>query len=98
MTGVKTHVVTSVEITGRNPHDGPMLPPLVEKTAKNFTIDEVSADKAYSNTDCHDAIAKVGATPYIAFKSSATGAVGGVFQKMVHFYQYKRDEFQAHYH
>jgi transposase len=98
MTGVKTHIVTSVEITGRNPHDGPMLPPLVEKTAKSFNINEVSADKAYSSTDCHDAITKVGGTPYIAFKSNATGAIGGVFQKMFHFYQYKRDEFLAHYH
>lgn len=98
MTGVKTHIVTSVEITGRHDHDGPMLPPLVEETAKSFTIDEVSADKAYSSTDCHDAIAKAGGTPYIAFKTSATGAVGGLFQKMFHFYQYNRAEFLAHYH
>jgi transposase len=98
MTGVKTHVVTSVEITGRHDHDSQQLPPLVEKTAENFNIDEVSADKAYSSTDCHDAIAKIGGTPYIAFKTSATGAVGGLFQKMFHFYQYKRDEFLAHYH
>src|SRR5581483_826519 len=98
MTGVKTHVVTSVEITGRHDHDEPMLPPLVEETAANFNVKEVSADKAYSSTDCHDAIAKVGATPYIAFKSNATGAVGGVFQKMFHFYKYNRDEFLARYH
>ena len=98
MTGVKTHVVTSVEITGRHDHDEPMLPPLVEETAANFNVKEVSADKAYSSTDCHDAIVKVGATPYIAFKSNATGAVGGVFQKMFHFFQYKRDEFLTHYH
>jgi transposase/predicted nucleic acid-binding Zn finger protein len=98
MTGVKTHVVTSVEITGRHDHDSQQLPPLVEKTAEKFNIKEVSADKAYSSTDCHDAIVKAGGTPYIAFKSNATGAVGGVFQKMFHFYQYKRDEFLAHYH
>ena len=85
-------------ITGRHDHDSQQLPPLVEKTAKRFNVAEVSADKAYSGTDCHDAIAKVGATPYIAFKSNATGAVGGVFQKMFHFYSYKRDEFLAHYH
>lgn len=98
MTGVKTHVVTSVVITGRHDHDGPMLPPLVERTATHFTIAEISADKAYSSTDCHDAIATVGATPYIAFKSNATGAVGGVFQRMYHYYQFKRDEFLMHYH
>lgn len=98
MTGTKTNVVTSVEITGRHDHDSQELPALVEKTAANFNVEEVSADKAYSSTDCHDAIAKVGATPYIAFKSNATGAVGGMFQKMFHYYQFKRDEFLAHYH
>lgn len=98
MCGVKTHIVTSVEITGRHDHDSQQLPPLVKKTAENFTIDECSADKAYSSQDCHDAIAAVGATPYIAFKSNATGAVGGLFQKMFHMYSYKREEFLTHYH
>jgi len=98
MTGVKTHIVTSVEITGSHANDSPLLPQLVDETAKNFTIDEVSADKGYSSLDNHEAIANVGGTPYIAFKTSATGAVGGMFQKMYHLYQYKRDEFLAHYH
>jgi transposase len=98
MTGTKTNVVTSVEVTGRHDHDEPELPALVEDTAANFNVTEVSADKAYSSTACHNVIAKVGATPYIAFKSNATGAVGGVFQKMFHFYKYNRDEFLTRYH
>lgn len=48
--------------------------------------------------DNHEAIAKTGATPFIAFKSNATGATGGMFEKMFFFYQYKREEFLAHYH
>lgn len=98
MTGVKTHIVTSVEITGKDANDSPQLPGLVEKTAKNFTLDEVSADKGYSSLENHEAIAKTGATPYIAFKANATGGVGGMFEKMYHYYQYKRDEFLSHYH
>ena len=98
MVGTKTHIVTSVEITGRHANDSPLLPQLVEKTDKNFTINEVSADKGYSSLENHEAIAKVGAAPYIAFKSNATGAVGGWFEKMYHLYQYKREEFLAHYH
>jgi transposase len=98
MTGVKTHVVTSVEITGRHDHDSPLLPTLVNATANNFTVKEVSADKGYSSLDNHEAIAKVGATPYIAFKSNATGGVGGLFEKMFHYYCFKRDEFLAAYH
>jgi transposase len=98
MIGVKTHIVTSIEITGRHDHDSLQLAPLVNKTARNFTVKEVSADKAYSSRDCHDAIAKVGGAPYIAFKSNATGAVGGIFQKMFHYYSMRRDEFLTHYH
>ncbi|MDB5292011.1 MAG: transposase [Phycisphaerales bacterium] len=98
-TGVKTNVITAVEIHGKDAGDSPLLPPLVAKTTANgFTMKEVSADKGYSGTDAHDAIAKAGATPYIMFKANATGAVGGLFQKMFGFFQYKRDEFLAHYH
>jgi transposase len=98
MTGVKTHIVTSVEITGKDCNDSPMLPGLVETTAANFALKEVSADKGYSSRENHEAIAKTGATPYIAFKSNATGAVGGMFEKMHHFYSYHRDAFLSSYH
>ncbi|HEX5732729.1 MAG TPA: transposase [Blastocatellia bacterium] len=98
MTGVKTHIVTSVEITGRYEHDSPQLAALVKQTADNFTVKEVSGDKGYSSLESHELIAAVGATPYIAFKGNATGGIGGLFQKMFHFYTYKRDEFLAAYH
>jgi len=81
MTGVKTHIVTSVEITGKDCNDSPMLPGLVNTTAENFTLKEVSADKGYSGFDNHEAI-----------------AVGGMFEKMHHFYSYHRDAFLASYH
>lgn len=98
MTGVKTHIVTSVEITGKDANDSPMLPGLVAKTAENFTLREVSADKGYSGVDNHEAIAKAKATPFIAFKVNATGEAGGVFEKMFHLYRYHRDAFLASYH
>jgi len=37
-------------------------------------------------------------TPYIALRTTATGAVGGAYQQMFHYFQFKRDEFLAHYH
>jgi len=98
MTGVKTNVVTAIEIHGRDANDAPILPSLVDSTAKNFTIKEVSADKGYSSREAHDAIAKVGATPYIAFKHWTTGDVGGLFQKMFHYFQFNREDFLRHYH
>src|SRR5215831_5401144 len=44
MTGVKTNIVTAVEIEGRDAADSPMFKPLVETTATNFAVKEVPAD------------------------------------------------------
>jgi len=98
MCGVKTNVVTAVEIHDKDAADIPQLPAMVETTAKGFTMKEVSLDKGYSSRECHDAIAKVGATPFIAFKSNSTGQAGGLFEKMWHFFQFQKDEFLSHYH
>jgi transposase len=96
--GVKTNVVTAVEIHEKNTGDALILPSLVESTAKNFTMAEVSADKGYTGRAAHDAIAKVGAVPYIAFRANATGDVGGLYGKMFHYFKYQQDAFLAHYH
>lgn len=98
MCGVKTNIVTSVEISGRHDNDSPFLPGLVETTANNFTLNEVSADKGYSSLENHEAIEKSGATAYIAFKKNATGAVGGIYQKMYHYFCFNREEFLTKYH
>jgi len=57
MCGVKTNIVTSVEISERYDHDSPYLNPLVNDTAKRFTMKEVSADKAYSSVENLNTIA-----------------------------------------
>ena len=49
MVGVVTHVVTAAEIHERNTNDSPILPSLLDQTAKNFKISEVSADNQYSS-------------------------------------------------
>jgi transposase len=97
-TGVKTNVVTAVEIRGRDANDCPLLPPLVQATARNFTIHEVSADKGYLSAENVEAVAAVGGTAFIAPKSNTTGGVGGLFERMYHFYSFHRDEFLRHYH
>jgi hypothetical protein len=48
MCGVRTNVVTSVEIRDRHAVDTKSLPYLVEMTAESFVVREVSADKAYA--------------------------------------------------
>jgi transposase len=96
--GVKTNVVTAVEIKDRDAADATQLPDLVNQTKQNFTIREMSADSAYSSKANMEAVAAAGGTPFFDFKSSATGAIGGLFQKMFHYFAFRKEEFMAHYH
>lgn len=98
MTGVKTNVVTAIEIRKRTANDAPLYRPLMKKTARNFEIKEVSADKAYSSAENIDLTFDLGGTPFIPFKSNASDAEGGLWGKMLHYYLLKRDEFMEHYH
>lgn len=100
MTGVKTNVVTSVEISGGFANDAPLLPPLVEATAQSFKLAEVAADKGYSSHKNLEAIASKGAVPYIPFKSNAVAPANGctIWEKMYGYYLYNREQFLAHYH
>jgi len=96
--GTRTHVVTAVEIGERYTNDSPIMPALLDETAKRFHIVEVSADKAYASENNFQAIAKHRATAYIPFKCYTTGAVGGLFQKAFHYFSLHRETFLAHYH
>ena len=98
MCGVKTNVVTAVEIREKLAQDSPLLPELVEATAKNFKMNEVSADKGYASLNNTNVVAAHGAVPYIAFKSIHTGSGGGLWQQMYHYFMFKREEFMQHYH
>jgi hypothetical protein len=71
MIGVKTHIVTAVSVTDRDRHDITQFKPLLEKTADNFTMAEVSADKAYSSRATIGLIEGMGAAPFIPFRSNA---------------------------
>jgi transposase len=97
-TGVKTGIVTAVAIYGRDANDCPILPELIRKTAEAFTVNEVSADKGYLSVENIETVFAAGGVPFIAPKVSTTGAVGGLFEKMFHFYPYRREEFLRHYH
>jgi transposase len=99
MVGVKTHVITAAELTQGNQNDSPLLPMLTERTAKNFTMREVSADKGYLSYANYEAVAKVGATPYIMFKENSVADDGpAIWKKLFHLYSLQREEFLGHYH
>lgn len=100
--GVKTNVISAVNITSEFEHDSPQLKELLEKTNKIFNIREFSADKAYSSRDNLKAINQVGATPYIPFKKNVTltktNMHGMFWKKALHYFLYNQEEFMQHYH
>lgn len=98
MVGVKTNIVTSVEVTDGYANDMPHLPALVGTTASRFQIAEVSADKGYSSRPNLEAIVNAGAVPYIPFRLNTTGQGSELWRRMFHFYQFNRPEFLASYH
>jgi len=98
MCGVKTNIVTAVEIDGRHAADTKMLPALAKSTAMNFTMREVSADKGYASKANFEAIAHLGAVPFISFPANHTGQGGGKWAEMYHYFNFRKQEFLAHYH
>jgi transposase len=98
MCGVKTNVVTAVEIGERNAADCPQFAPLFTATRRDFGVREVSADAAYLSYENMNLVGDVEGMPFISFKDNTTAAQGGLFEKMFHFYNLRRDEFLTHYH
>ena len=99
--GVTTNVVTAVEITDSHTADSPVFPKLVEGTAQNFTMRQVSADKAYLSSNNLKAAVENHAMPYIPFKVNTTGTdrkTSDLFKKMFHFYSYNSERFMQNYH
>lgn len=103
MCGVKTNIVTAVEITDKFVGDSPCFAPLVNATAQNFTIKEVSGDKAYSSNKNLEAAVSHNAMPYIPFKAGSTGCgritkQSTLWKNMYHYFSLNNDRFMAHYH
>jgi transposase len=98
MCGVKTNIVSSVIIKDRNAADAPLFGRLLKATRKNFIVNEVSADKGYLSEENINVAFEQGAIPFIMFKENSTDAKEGLWAKMFHFYQLKKEEFLQHYH
>jgi transposase len=101
--GTKTNVIAAVTVTDRNHHDSPQFRPLIEAGAQAFSIETVVADKGYSGRENVELVASIGADPYIAFRSNAkettkTAPDAPAWRKLFHLYNFRRDEFLAHYH
>lgn len=100
MCGVKTNIVTSIEITDAYANDCPQFEGLVKTTGRNFTMAQVSADKAYLSSDNMQVVADHHAQPFIAFKANSTTSKNhsAIWNRMFHFYSFNQARFMQCYH
>ncbi|MEJ7578290.1 MAG: transposase [Pyrinomonadaceae bacterium] len=99
--GTKTNVVTAVEISNRYAGDSPYFAPLVERTAENFSMFAVSADKAYLSSKNMQAAVDVHAMPYIPFKANSRTndkRHSPLWKQMYHYFSFNTERFMQQYH
>jgi transposase len=101
MCGVRTNIVTSVEITDRHAGDSPQFPTLVDATAKNFRLGTVVADKAYLSATNLRVVSDKAGVAYIPFKSNSNAehyTKDPLWKTMYHQFMANRSIFMLHYH
>jgi transposase len=104
MCGVKTNIVTSVEVSDAHANDSPYLKPLLETMSSNgFQVKEVSADKGYDSFKNRCLVLVKGGIPYIPFREGEKNkpnpsGKGELWKRMFHFYKFNEAEFKEHYH
>ena len=101
--GTKTNVITAVNVTDRNGGDSRQFKSLVERTTNAFQVKEVSGDKAYSSFSNLEAVERIGAAPFVPFRSGSGPASkwtqqSDAWTRLWHFFSLNREEFLRHYH
>ena len=102
--GVKTNIITSVEITEGHVNDQTQFVPLAEDTARNFEIRDFCADKGYISAMNYNLIKELGGQAFIPFKKNATGQarISGVrkdiYRNAYKFFKEHKEEFLLRYH
>lgn len=99
--GTSTHIVTEVRISGWAAHDTNYFKPLLERTARNFNVEGLSADNAYSShPNLHFAML-AGVVPYIPYRSNTVMPAlddTSAWAIMYHYFRACPQEFWAYYH
>lgn len=99
--GVLTKIVTSVEVTDGTAHDHAYFKPLVQRTAQDFKLNHVTADKAYLSAENFRYVADRGGAAFIPFKENSTAnhrTKDPLWRKMYYFFQMHRQEYMSYYH
>ena len=97
MCGTVTHAITSARVTSEG--DSPQLPALLARTRVHHDVREVSADKAYSSVDNHDALDSFSVEAFIPFKVNAVvNPKAPVWSRHLCEFTLNQERFLAHYH
>jgi transposase len=96
--GTLTNVVTAATVTTGHANDSPEFGQLVERTAANFRVEEVSADKAYLSHANLATVERVGAKPFVPFKSNSGSQGSDAWERMYHYFSLNKETWLAHYH
>jgi transposase len=97
--GVKTNIVTAASIMDKYTNDTVPFADMVDQTAQNFKIGEVSGDKAYASGYNFRVVEQRGGLPFIAFKkNNKPGVINDIWQKMFYYFKLNEAEYMQHYH
>ena len=95
--GTVTHAITGVKVSPEG--DCPQLPALLAQTMKNFTVREMSADKAYGSKDNLETLDRFGVEAFIPFKvNAAMDPKCEVWSRQLAEFLFNQDKFLPHYH
>lgn len=100
MCGVKTNVITHIEVTDGYLHDIHMFETLILNTKKNFTMKEVYADKGYFSEKNLGIAMRNGVIPFIPFRKTSKKVSSNmlIWKVMFQFFKEHKEEFMKHYH
>tara|TARA_Y100000310_G_scaffold316095_1_gene367443 strand:- start:66 stop:1202 length:1137 start_codon:yes stop_codon:yes gene_type:complete len=100
--GVKTNIITAINITKGYSADSPEFKSLIDQTNRIYNIKEVSADKAYSSRKNLQTTYDLGAIPFIPFKSNVghgtKSNTSNIWKKMYIYFTEYQQQFYHHYH
>ncbi|MGH2773901.1 MAG: transposase [Actinomycetota bacterium] len=98
--GVRTNIITAIEVTDWRKGDSTYFDALVRSTAKEFDVGEVSADRAYLSKNNIAVAEELGVTPFIPFKSNTRPVLheNTPWARMYHRFMADPETFMSRYH
>lgn len=100
--GVRTNIITAVDITEGHVSDQTRFIPLANDTSRNFKIRDFCADKGYLSSQHFKLIKELGGTAYIPFRKNTSGKVAqrdrSYFKAAFRYFREHQEEYLEHYH